>query len=47
MVKKKQEYQPNIEWHTGVKWVNFGTEEKPVLIKVQHVMKDTNKGSKK
>jgi len=47
MVDKKKKYQPNIEWHKGFKWVNFGTEDKPVLRKVQHIMKDVNKRSKK
>jgi hypothetical protein len=46
VVKKKQQYQPNFEWHKGFKWVNYGTEDKPVLRKVQHIMKDINKGSK-
>jgi len=46
MVKKKQEYQPNFEWHKGFKWVNFGTEDKPVERVVHHIMKDVNKKEK-
>jgi hypothetical protein len=47
MVKKKElQYQPNFEWHKGLKWVNQGTKEKPVERAVQLIMKDVNKKEK-